>query len=133
MNLQEYKKLSFDERIALPKKLKKEMEQFECADYLHDYLCRAMSSPEKPIRVYVSVGSVAKSGMSRRIKLYLIVEGEIIRISHLVAKVLGSNLNDNGVRIDGCGMDMGFAIVEHLEWKLNKVLGTIFKLKHEWL
>ena len=133
MNLQEYKKLSFDERNALPKKLKKEMEQFQSADYLHQYLCDSMTDPAEPIKVFCSIGSVAKSGMSRRIKLYLVVGGDIIRISHLVAKVLDSNLNDNGVRIDGCGMDMGFAMVEALEYKLNKILGSVFKLKHSWL
>ncbi|NBW99712.1 hypothetical protein EBR03_09085, partial [bacterium] len=82
---------------------------------------------------YTSIGSVAKSGMSRRIKLYVVNNGEIIRISHLVAKTLELNLNDNGVRIDGCGMDMGFAMVDSLEWKLNSILGTIFKLIQVWL
>ena len=36
------------------------------------------------------------------------------RISHLVAKVRGSRLTDEGVIVNGCGMDMGFALVYNL-------------------
>ncbi|NDG28096.1 MAG: hypothetical protein EB120_13100, partial [Proteobacteria bacterium] len=130
---QEYKKLSFDERKSLPKKIQKDMEQFQAADYLHDTLLNAKQDKEGKILVYTSIGSVAKSGMSRRIKLYVVNDGEIIRISHLVAKIIEGNLNDNGVRIDGTGMDMGFAMVDSLEWKLNSILGTVYKLKQTWL
>ncbi|NDC23449.1 MAG: hypothetical protein EBZ49_04895 [Proteobacteria bacterium] len=133
MTLQEYKKLSFDERKSLPKKIQKDMEQFQAADYLHDTLLNAKQDKEGKILVYTSIGSVAKSGMSRRIKLYVVNDGEIIRISHLVAKIIEGNLNDNGVRIDGTGMDMGFAMVDSLEWKLNSILGTVYKLKQTWL
>lgn len=133
MNLNEYKKLNYDERNALPKKLKNEMQQFEAADYLYSYFCDSMTKTDQPIKVFCSVGSVAKSGMSRRIKLYVAIDGDIIRISHLAAKILESNLNDNGIRIDGCGMDMGFAMVNDLEYRLNKILGTVFKLKQIWL
>jgi hypothetical protein len=132
MNLQEYKKLGFDERKALPKKIQKDMEQFQAADYLSEYLNNAGSNGEA-VKIYTSIGSVAKSGMSRRIKLYVVNDGEIIRISHITAKIIESNFNDNGVRIDGAGMDMGFAMVEHLEWKLNSILGTVYKLKQIWL
>lgn len=133
MNLIEYKKLNFDQRNELPKKVRKEMEQFQAADYLHGYLCDAAKDYNGNPKVYCSIGSVAKSGMSRRIKLYVVVNGDIIRISHLVAKILESNFNDDGVRINGCGMDMGFAMVDHLEWKINSILGSVFKLKQEWL
>jgi len=133
MTLQEYKKLSFDERKTLPKKIQRDMEQFQAADYLHDTLVNAKKDKDGKILVYTSIGSVAKSGMSRRIKLYVVNDGDIIRVSHLVAKILELNLNDNGVRIDGCGMDMGFAMVDSLEWKLNSILGTVFNLKQTWL
>lgn len=133
MNLQEYKKLTFDEREKLPKKVRKEMEQLRHADYLQEMLCNIKPDSEGKIAIYCIIGSVAKSGMSRRIKLFIVEEEKIIRISHLASKVLELNLNDNGIRIDGCGMDMGFAMVEDLQWKLNKILGTAFNLKHVWL
>ena len=133
MNLQEYKKLNFDERNSLPKKLRKEMEQFEAADYLHDALMSSAQKYPGEFLLYTSVGSVAKSGMSRRIKVYLVVDGQIIRVTHLASKILDLNLNDDGARINGCGMDMGFALVNDLEWKLNSILGTVFKLKQTWL
>jgi hypothetical protein len=133
MTLQEYKKLSFDERKTISKKVQKDMEQFQAADYLHDTLVNAKKDKDGKILVYTSIGSVAKSGMSRRIKLYVVNDGDIIRVSHLVAKILELNMNDDGIRINGCGMDMGFAMVDSLEWKLNSILGTVFNLKQTWI
>lgn len=133
MTLQEYKKLSFDERKSLSKKVQKDMEQFQAADYLHDTLLNAKQDKDGKILVYTSIGSVAKSGMSRRIKLYVVNDGDIIRVSHLVAKILELNMNDDGVRINGCGMDMGFAMVDSLEWKLDSIFGAVFNLKQTWL
>ncbi len=61
--------------------------------------------------VYVSVGRVARSGMSRTIHVRTIAKGEPRQWDWHVARVLGLTLTDDGVRIGGCGMDMGFQIV----------------------
>lgn len=72
-------------------------------------------------RVYTKVTHVAKSGMSRSIACYLAVidsagEPDIYPITHLVARVLGRNVDQNhdGVVCGGCGMDMTFEVVYNL-------------------
>ena len=74
-------------------------------------------------KVYCIVGTVARSGMSRRIQCFVPVSYEeklgIRRISYLVANALGYPLSEDGVRVDGCGMDMGFALVSDLSRALH--------------
>lgn len=61
--------------------------------------------------VYYTIRKVARSGMSRRIEFYTVLEGRIVRLSYLVAKALGLPVNDDGVRRDGCGYDAGYDTV----------------------
>lgn len=55
---------------------------------------------------------VSRSGMRREIS---VLQGEY-EISHLVARALGMNRSQQtgGIKTDGCGMDMGFALVYDL-------------------
>jgi hypothetical protein len=90
-------------------------EQTQAADELRDIL-------ERHHDVYAIVHHVSRSGMQRRIDFYVIeVDTEsstrqlngrepasMHRISHLIAKVRQSRLTDDGVVINGCGMDMGW-------------------------
>ena len=71
--------------------------------------------------VHTTVTHVARSGMSRRIALYVIIDNEPRRISATVADVLGYPYHDKdgAIAIGGCGMDMGFAIVHSLSYKLH--------------
>ena len=73
--------------------------------------------------VYATVRTVSRSGMSRRIDLYAIappVDGFghgqpwLARLSGFAARALGWPCNDNGVKVDGCGMDMRFHLVDSL-------------------
>lgn len=71
--------------------------------------------------VYTDVGTVSRSGMSRTMSVYIPVINEhtgkpdIRDITHLVAKVAGYKRNDRGeLKVGGCGMDMGFAVVYSL-------------------
>lgn len=64
---------------------------------------------------------VSRSGMSRRIKLY--VQGdpgqEPIYLAGYAGKLLGlSRGKGDGLKIGGCGMDMGFALVYELSHAL---------------
>ena len=56
---------------------------------------------------------VSASGMSRSISLIITVEGEPVDISYLAARAMGDKLDPRrgGIKIGGCGMDMGFALV----------------------
>ena len=71
--------------------------------------------------VYTVLLKVSSSGTSRNIKLLVPVinmkEGQkIIDISWYVSKILNLKMNDdnNGVKISGAGMDMGFHLVYEL-------------------
>lgn len=72
--------------------------------------------------VYTILRSVSSSGMSRHISLKIAHKGEIIDITYLAARVMGDKLSEklghNTIRVNGCGMDMGF----HLTYNLSSVL-----------
>lgn len=61
----------------------------------------------------VSIPSVSSSGMSRKMKFVVKRKGELIRVTHLFARVLNQKfLDDDTIRVQGCGMDMVFATIE---------------------
>lgn len=63
--------------------------------------------------------SVSSSGMSRAISVVTLENGDVRQWDHAVACVLGESLaKREGVRVSGCGMDMGF----HLVYSLSRVL-----------
>ena len=80
--------------------------------------------------VYTILRHVSKSGMSRCIDLYVYRNNEPIRLSHYAATVLGEALDRRweGIRISGCGMDMGFELV----YQLSRALHGQNSLKHQW-
>ena len=83
-------------------------EQIEYRDAL-----RAMLTPGQT--VYTSLEHVSRSGMSRRISLYIVVDGSIQDITWQAAKAGAGKLHrDGGIVMGGCGMDMGFALVYNL-------------------
>ena len=91
--------------------------------------------------------NVSRSGMSRRIDLYTINKGEMMYLSHAAAVVMGDPRPTDGIKVGGCGMDMGY----HLVYNLGATLwpkGTPkphgmrngepdsdggYALKHSWL
>jgi hypothetical protein len=71
-------------------------------------------------KVYTSLEHVSKSGMSRDISVFIVRKGEIFNITWLVGRILGLRRQDNGgIRIGGCGMDMGYHIVMNLSYALH--------------
>lgn len=82
--------------------------------------------------IYTIVRSVARSGMSRKMDLYVIRDNTPRRITFSVAKALGwrYDMNAEALHVDGCGMDMGF----HTVYSLSQVLyGDGYKLTQRWL
>jgi len=67
-------------------------------------------------RVATSVAHVARSGMSRSIKVYACEDGVISDVSWRVARLLRDRFDNTngGVKMGGCGMDMCFALVYNL-------------------
>lgn len=66
--------------------------------------------------VYTILRHVSRSGMSRDIDVYVMEDGEPRRITWTVAKAadLTYSRKAEAIKIGGCGMDMGFAIVYDL-------------------
>lgn len=86
---------------------------------------------EKNNHVYTVLYHVSRTGMSRRIKLYTIVDNKPIDITYRVAFILDRKFNDDGtITITGTGMDVGFEAVYNLSYKLYK---DGYKLNHGWL
>lgn len=71
-------------------------------------------------RVYTILKHVSRSGMQRSIDVYLLRDPYPIWISRAVALATDSRFDDqrNCAKVDGCGMDMGFALV----YDLSRVL-----------
>lgn len=68
--------------------------------------------------VYTILRSVSRSGMSREISV-VIKSGEGVQnIDWYVCRILGDHLGREGIKVTGCGMDMGF----HLVYSLSSVL-----------
>lgn len=70
--------------------------------------------------LYTTVTHVAKSGMSRRIKVLMVVPDEGGRGNHQIWNISGwvaeatnrkKHSNEMSVVVNGCGMDMGFELI----------------------
>lgn len=71
--------------------------------------------------VYTILRHVSRSGMSRNVSVVVPFRGDFLHPNHAVAVVTGQPLvrgwNDS-VKVGGCGMDMGFALVYGLSRRL---------------
>jgi len=107
---------------------------------------REMIQPNQT--VYCVLRRVSKSGMSRDISLFIVIDGELRNIDVLAADACGIKLSKNsGIVMGGCGMDMGFALVYNLGCAIwpdgtPEPHGTRndqpdnaggYSLKHEWI
>ena len=72
--------------------------------------------------VYTVLRHVSRSGMSRNISVVLIDGDAMLHPNHAVACVTGAPLVRGGmndaIKVGGCGMDMGFALVYDLSARL---------------
>lgn len=88
-----------------------------CSHYVRHYDGKRLPT------VYVNITSVSRSGMSRRMRVYVYMpstnssshpDGYLANITRTVGKVYRAHVNDNGVRVDGCGMDMRFHLCDYI-------------------
>lgn len=75
----------------------------------------------KGSRVHTLVRSVSSSGMSRRISVFAIIEGDLVDLDWHIEKagIAKRRANKEGLYIQGCGMDMCFALVYGLAMALH--------------
>lgn len=81
--------------------------------------------------VFLYITHAARSGMSRRIRTFIIRNGVPCDIGPWVARALGyrRNRDDGGIVVGGAGMDMGFHLVDGLSHALFGKGGVITR---EW-
>lgn len=83
----------------------------EALEQLRKHMLRVISSTPRGSKalIYACIKHVARSGMSRRMDFYLVgSDRRLVRVSWELSRILGWPLSDRGLRVDGCGMDMGF-------------------------
>lgn len=95
----------------------KKEEDFEAAEDAREYLHSVLKAGDT---VFTKVTTVSRSGMSRNIHCYIgAVDNDgkntIQNITWHVARLCGYSIaNDGGLKVGGCGMDMGFSVVYSL-------------------
>lgn len=88
----------------MTKKMADSSEVARSADVVRKYL-------PKGSRVRGVVVSVSRSGMSRRIRFFAGSAGDTHDLTYEFAQLTGWALNDRGLLVNGCGMDMVFHTV----------------------
>lgn len=108
-------------------------EQAQALAYLKEH-CK----PET--RVYSLLRHCSASGMQRAISFYVIEDNTPILLDRSLALLFCYVLSKHeGVKLNGCGMDMGYHVVNSLSAHLYKnVDGSYshdgaYSLKHSWL
>lgn len=93
---------------------KKVIEELKTKYDLTDWDCQILAEimRERPT-IYTTLNHVSHSGMFRLISCYYIRDREPLCIDHLVSLISGyhQDASRKGLRVTGCGMDMGFAVV----------------------
>lgn len=71
-------------------------------------------------KVYTKCTHVARSGMSRSIEAFIITDGELNNITWAISDALDYSFDskNGGIKMGGCGMDMGFSLVYNLSRKV---------------
>lgn len=72
--------------------------------------------------VHAKVNHVSASGMSRRIGLYFIKDGELVDISYHASKAMDWGYKDGydgGIKVSGCGMDMLFHTIDVFSYAMG--------------
>lgn len=80
----------------------------------HEFLLSQLR--RENVHAYVTVTSVARSGMSRTISAFVTTEdGHPIYLDSLLVSLrLGTHVDGKGVRVSGCGMDMVWWTMQQL-------------------
>jgi len=70
--------------------------------------------------VYTILRNVSRSGMSRTVDAYIMQNNEPRRLSWAIARAIGLTYDKTheGIKVGGCGMDVGFEVVYHLGYAL---------------
>ena len=80
--------------------------------------------------IYTVIRHVSNSGMQREISVKMIDAGRIIHLDWLASTALGMKIGKhNGIVVKGCGMDMGFHLVDNIK----RTCSPSKSFRHEWI
>jgi len=105
---------------------KKTQEHFEAYDYFKTNL-------KKNDTIYCIIKHVSQSGMSRHISFFYIRNNEPRFITPRISDFLDYRMNKHydAIVVGGCGMDMAFSVVHHLQEQMQHYQHRKdFKLNH---
>lgn len=93
----------------------------EAQQQLIELLNNASKDHAGKIRIWGQVEHVSKSGMSRSIKLYVVIHGNIQDITGYAADALDKKRDRYwGITVTGCGMDMIHHLIDTVSYRLFK-------------
>ena len=89
--------------------------------------------------IQMNLNHVSRSGMLRHISFYVIKRNELINIDYYISNICDYRRAKGGsLKVSGCGMDMGFAVVYVLgrclwpgDYKDKNDGG--YSLKYQWI
>jgi hypothetical protein len=89
---------------------------------LAEILSNASKDHKGMTNVWAKVEHVSQSGMSRSIKLYVVIDGNISDITGYAAEALEQKRDRYwGITVKGCGMDMCHHLIDSVSYR---VFGT---------
>lgn len=84
-------------------------------NFAREFLNNLPKNDRGKIDIAVNITHVSKSGMQRRMRFY--VNG-FVNITWHIAVILDKSMDDRGLKVDGCGMDMCFHVLSSLNYKM---------------
>lgn len=91
----------------------------------------------KDTKIYTILRRVSSSGMSRIIDMFYIQKNQHISIHFNTDKVFNykrqNHNQEMGYRVNGCGMDMGFHLVNSLSYSVSSDNKDGYYFKQEWV
>ena len=104
--------------------IKNKTEKQAAIDYIKEHI-------KKGDTLFTLVNHVSKSGMTRNIKVLDIKNESPSYWNYYISKILGYTLKDDGtLKVQGCGMDMGFHVVYSLSYAL---FNDGYAIKQRWI
>lgn len=111
-------------------------EQAESRQFIANALERATKDSRGRPVIYTVLKSVSKSGMMRRITVFVINDGELVSLSWHYDRAHGRFADDSTGRwankVQGCGMDMGFHLAGNIA-RIVSLPNDYSTFHHEWV
>lgn len=112
-------------------------EKADCTRRAEKYLKDIFKGKKRAV-VKCVLNKVSRSGMQREITFLVAHKGEIVNINWSICQVMSYRMGKTGgLIVKGCGMDMGFHVVNNLSMRLycpkKYEHNAAYKLNSEWV